>query len=86
MRLFVRRSRLEAAKAHAGEVLRLNREATAYFERYFARRFPFAKYDLVLLPEFPYGGMEHAARPSSTRSACCFPRRPAPPTFCAARS
>ncbi len=60
VRLFVRRSRLEAAKAHAAEVLRLNREASAYFERYFARKFPFAKYDLVLVPEFPYGGMEHA--------------------------
>ncbi len=56
VRLFVRRSRHERALAHAGEVLRLNREATAYFARYFARKFPFAKYDLVLLPEFPYGG------------------------------
>jgi hypothetical protein len=43
VRLFVRRARLEAAKAHVGEVLRLNREATAYFERYFARKFPFAE-------------------------------------------
>ncbi len=60
VRLFVRRSKLEAAQAHADEVLRLNREASAYFERYFARKFPFAKYDLVLVPEFPYGGMEHA--------------------------
>ena len=60
VRLFVRRSKLEAAKAHADEVLRLNREASAYFERYFARKFPFAKYDLVLIPEFAYGGMEHA--------------------------
>src|SRR5262249_7380150 len=60
VRLFVRRSRLERAKAHANDVLRLNREATAYFTRYFSRKFPFAKYDLVLVPEFPYGGMEHA--------------------------
>ncbi len=60
VRLYVRRSKLATARAHAAEVLRLNREASAYFERYFARKFPFAKYDLVLVPEFPYGGMEHA--------------------------
>ncbi len=76
VRLFVRRARLEAAKAHAGEVLRLNREATAYFERYFARKFPFAKYDLVLLPEFPYGGMEHAGATFLNEERVLFPAPP----------
>jgi aminopeptidase N len=76
VRLVVRRSRLEAAKAHVGEVLRLNREATAYFERYFARKFPFAKYDLVLLPEFPYGGMEHAGATFLNEERVLFPAPP----------
>jgi aminopeptidase N len=76
VRLLVRRSRLEAAKAHAGEVLRLNREATAYFEKYFARKFPFAKYDLVLLPEFPYGGMEHAGATFLNEERVVFPAPP----------
>ncbi len=76
VRLLVRRSRLEAAKAHVGEVLRLNREATAYFERYFARKFPFAKYDLVLLPEFPYGGMEHAGATFLNEERVLFPAPP----------
>lgn len=76
VRLYVRRSRLAAAKAHAGEVLRLNREATAYFERYFARPFPFAKYDLVLLPEFPYGGMEHAGATFLNEERVLFPAPP----------
>ena len=76
VRLYVRRSRLEAAKLHVGEVLRLNREATAYFERYFARRFPFAKYDLVLLPEFPYGGMEHAGATFLNEERVLFPAPP----------
>ena len=76
VRLFVRRSRLEAAKVHVGEVLRLNREATAYFERYFARKFPFAKYDLVLLPEFPYGGMEHAGATFLNEERVLFPAPP----------
>jgi aminopeptidase N len=76
VRLYVRRSRLAAAKAHAGEVLRLNREATGYFERYFARAFPFAKYDLVLLPEFPYGGMEHAGATFLNEERVLFPAPP----------
>src|SRR6185369_12252129 len=76
VRLFVRRSRLAAAKTHAGEVLRLNRAATAYFERYFARAFPFAKYDLVLLPEFPYGGMEHAGATFLNEERVLFPAPP----------
>jgi len=76
VRLFVRRSRLERAKAHAGEVLRLNRESTAYFAKYFARKFPFAKYDLVLVPEFPYGGMEHAGATFLNEERVVFPAPP----------
>ncbi|MEW6690531.1 MAG: M1 family aminopeptidase, partial [Pseudomonadota bacterium] len=76
VRLYVRRSRLERAKEHAAEVLRLNREAIAYFERYFARAFPFPKYDLVLLPEFPYGGMEHAGATFLNEERVLFPAPP----------
>jgi len=76
VRLFVRRSRLERARAHAPEVLRLNREATAYFARYFAREFPFAKYELVLIPEFPYGGMEHAGATFLNEERVVFPAPP----------
>jgi aminopeptidase N len=76
VRLFVRRSRLEAAKIHVGEVMRLNREATRYFEGYFARKFPFAKYDLVLVPEFPYGGMEHAGATFLNEERVLFPAPP----------
>ena len=59
-RLFVRRSRSAAAREQVSEVLRLNRAAIRYFESYFNHEFPFAKYDLVLIPEFAYNGMEHA--------------------------
>jgi aminopeptidase N len=76
VRLFVRRSRAKRAKEHAAEVLRLNRDSTAYFERYFARKFPFAKYDLVLLPEFPYGGMEHAGATFLNEERVLFPAPP----------
>jgi aminopeptidase N len=76
VRLYVRRSRHDHALKHAAEVLRLNREATRYFEGYFARKFPFAKYDLVLLPEFPYGGMEHAGATFLNEERVLFPAPP----------
>lgn len=77
-RLFVRRSRLEAARAHAPEVLRLNRAALDWFADYFARPFPFAKYDLVLIPEFPYGGMEHAGATFLDEERIVFSAPPSP--------
>jgi len=79
VRLFVRRSQLERAREHAGEVLRLNRLALAYFEAEFARRFPFAKYDLVLVPELPYGGMEHAGATFLNEQSILFPDPPSRP-------
>jgi aminopeptidase N len=59
-RLLVRKSKTESARREAAEIFRLNREALAYFERYFDRAFPFSKYDLVVIPEFAFNGMEHA--------------------------
>src|SRR5262249_3575407 len=49
-RLYVRKSQLARARAEASEVLRLNGEAVRWLERYFDYRFPFPKYDLVLIP------------------------------------
>ncbi len=76
-RMFVRKSQEARARSEVGEVLRLNREALAYFARYFAQPFPFAKYDLVLLPEFAYGGMEHAGATFLREDAVLFPSEPA---------
>ncbi len=59
-RLLVRQSQRGRAEREAPELLRLSRESNAFFVRYFEHVFPFDKHDLVLLPEFPYGGMEHA--------------------------
>ncbi|MFM9882445.1 MAG: M1 family aminopeptidase [Burkholderiales bacterium] len=75
-RLFVRRSRSAQARAEAAKVLRLNRAAISYFESYFDHRFPFAKYDLVLIPEFPYNGMEHAGATFLREDAVLFPSVP----------
>ncbi|HZI19685.1 MAG TPA: M1 family aminopeptidase [Pyrinomonadaceae bacterium] len=59
-RLFVRKSKIESARREAAELFRLNRVALRYFEGYFDRAFPFSKYDLVVIPEFAFNGMEHA--------------------------
>jgi aminopeptidase N len=76
VRLFVRRSRAGRAKEHAAEVLHLNRVAMDWLAQWFAHRFPFAKYDLVLLPEFPYGGMEHAGASFLNEERVVFPAQP----------
>ena len=75
-RLFVRKSQLARARTEAPEVLRLNRESVRWFERYFNSRFPFSKYDLVLVPEFAYGGMEHAGATFLREDAVLFPSTP----------
>ncbi len=76
-RLLVRRSQRERALREAPELLRLSRESNAFFVRYFEHVFPFDKHDLVLLPEFPYGGMEHAGAVFLREEAMLFR---APPT------
>jgi aminopeptidase N len=78
-RLFVRRSQLARARQQAPEVLRLNRAALAFFESEFARPYPFAKYDLVLIPELAYGGMEHAGATFLNEAAVLFPFAPSNP-------
>jgi len=74
--IYVRKSQAEKFKPHAAEVFRLNREAVRYFEEYFDYKFPFPKYDLVLIPEFPFGGMEHAGATFLRESAIIFPQEP----------
>ncbi|HEX8284240.1 MAG TPA: M1 family aminopeptidase [Pyrinomonadaceae bacterium] len=75
-RLFVRRSKAARAKQELAEVLRVNREGLKFFEEYFAHKFPFPKYDLVLLPEFAYGGMEHAGATFLREEGVLFPSDP----------
>lgn len=58
--LYVRKSQLTRATQEAPQVQQIVRRGMAYFSGYFAQPFPFPKYDLVLIPGFPFGGMEHA--------------------------
>jgi aminopeptidase N len=74
--IYVRKSQAAKFKPHAVEVFRLNREAVKYFEQYFDYKFPFPKYDLVLIPEFPFGGMEHAGATFLREASVIFPQEP----------
>ncbi len=74
--IYVRRSQAAKFNAHAAEVFRLNREAIKYLEGYFDYKFPFPKYDLVLIPEFPFGGMEHAGATFLREDRIIFPQEP----------
>ncbi|HEX8399502.1 MAG TPA: M1 family aminopeptidase [Pyrinomonadaceae bacterium] len=75
-KIYVRKSQAEKFKQHAAETFRLNREAVKYLESYFDYKFPFPKYDLVLIPEFPFGGMEHAGATFLRESSVIFPQEP----------
>jgi aminopeptidase N len=75
-RLFVRKSKAERAKKELAEVFRLNREGLKFYEGYFGHKFPFPKYDLVLVPEFAYGGMEHAGATFLREDIILFPSDP----------
>jgi len=60
MRLFARQSKIGRAQEEAPEITRLTRDGMRHLAEFFDHPFPFPKYDLVLIPGFAYGGMEHA--------------------------
>jgi aminopeptidase N len=74
--IYVRKSQARKFKPHAAEVFRLTSEGTKYLEQYFDYKFPFPKYDLVLIPEFPFGGMEHAGATFLREDRIIFPQEP----------
>ena len=76
LKIYVRKSQAEKFKAHKKETFRLNREAVKFLESYFDFKFPFPKYDLVLIPEFPFNGMEHAGATFLRESSVIFPSEP----------
>ena len=55
--LYTRASR--AKEAETDTLIALNARAIAWLERYTAQPFPFEKFDFLLAPAFPFGGMEH---------------------------
>ncbi|MBV9774727.1 MAG: ERAP1-like C-terminal domain-containing protein [Gemmatimonadetes bacterium] len=55
--LYARASR--RGEVDADTLVRIDRDAVGWLERYFGVPFPFAKFDMLLAPAFPFGGMEH---------------------------
>jgi aminopeptidase N len=58
--IYVRQSKLERAQSEAQEVQETAQHGIEHLSKFFAQPFPFPKYDMVLIPGFAYGGMEHA--------------------------
>lgn len=76
LKIYVRKSQAKRMEKEAKEVFRLNRECVKFLEKYFEYEFPFPKYDLVLIPEFPFRGMEHAGATFLREESILFPTDP----------
>ncbi|MGH7628186.1 MAG: M1 family aminopeptidase [Gemmatimonadales bacterium] len=73
----MRRSR--AREADLDTLLALNHRALDWMERYFGRPYPFEKYDFVVAPAFPFGGMEHPGAVFFSEDRFIFRERPTLP-------
>lgn len=74
MRMFVRKSKL--AKLQRDLLFKMHEDSVSWLGDYFRYPYPFAKLDFVLIPGFPYGGMEHAGAIFYRESALIFEQQP----------
>jgi aminopeptidase N len=74
--IYARPSVLARAEAEAPEVQETAAHGIEYLSQYFGQSFPFPKYDMVLIPGFPYGGMEHAGATFLREEGVLFRRAP----------
>ncbi|HEV2351287.1 MAG TPA: M1 family aminopeptidase [Terriglobia bacterium] len=74
--LYVRQSMAARAQSEAPEVQQTAAQGIEYLSKYFNQPFPFPKYDMVLIPGFAYGGMEHAGATFLREEAVLFRRAP----------
>jgi len=58
--VYVRKSQYSRAVDEVPELQQITADGMRFLADYFTQPFPFPKYDLVLIPGFAYGGMEHA--------------------------
>jgi aminopeptidase N len=75
--LYARASRM--AEVEVDSLIDANARALRWLEGYFARPYPFDKYDLVLAPAFPFGGMEHPGAVFYNEESFVFRERPTQP-------
>jgi aminopeptidase N len=74
MTLYVRRSR--AGEVEADSLLALNGKALRWLGQYFGIEYPFGKFDFLLAPAFPFGGMEHPGAVFYNEDSFIFRERP----------
>lgn len=74
MRVYHRKSR--TSDLDASVIMTRHREALTWLQSYFGIPYPFSKLDVVLLPGFPYGGMEHAGAIFYRESSLIFDHDP----------
>lgn len=79
--LYVRKSQRQRALQEAPQVQSMAERGIAYFSQFFAQPFPFPKYDLVLIPGFPFGGMEHAGETFLNEDGVLFRSAPTPSDY-----
>ena len=79
--VYVRRSQRQRAEQEAPQVQKIAARGVAYFSGFFAQPFPFPKYDLVLIPGFPFGGMEHAGETFLNEDSVLFRSAPTPSDY-----
>lgn len=75
--VYVRKSR--AKEADLDTLLALNQRALTWMERYYDRPYPFEKFDFLLAPAFPFGGMEHPGVVMYNENSFIFRERPTLP-------
>ena len=75
--VYARRSR--AKEADLDSLLALNHRAISWMEQYFGRPYPFEKFDFLLAPAFPFGGMEHPGAVFYNEDRFIFRERPTLP-------
>ncbi|HMG85040.1 MAG TPA: M1 family aminopeptidase [Terracidiphilus sp.] len=79
--VYVRKSQMARAEQEAPQVQQMAARGIGYFSEFFAQPFPFPKYDLVLIPGFPFGGMEHAGATFLNEDGILFRSMPTPSDF-----
>ncbi len=79
--IYVRKSQRQRAVEEAPQVQSMAERGVEYFSDFFAQPFPFPKYDLVLIPGFPFGGMEHAGATFLNEDGVLFRSTPTPSDY-----
>ena len=65
-----------AREVESDTLIALNARAIVWLEQYTAQRYPFQKFDIVLAPAFPFGGMEHPGAIFYNEESFIFRERP----------